>query len=177
MIEVIHIKALGNMVMMRSGWQVATCSNYFMANILQVINWLDHSYDTQTVKCILTSGPWWIWEELVPAVTMSRKRAHAENATHDENVLHLLRPNVQGLQAAHGYWITEVIFIYILWIECTRKLKCNKKNDTNSTLHPGFYQRNNPPSPQFREILFPIYPEERGCRRLYCFSVCARGIK
>lgn len=135
MIEMIHIKAQGKMVMMRSGWQVVICSNYFMANILHVSNWLDHSYDTRIVKCILISGPWWIWEESVPADIMSINRAHAENATHDENMLHLLRPNVQGLQAAHRYWITEVIFIYILWIEYTRKLKCNKKNDTISTLH------------------------------------------
>ena len=177
MIEVIHIKAPGKMVMMRSGWQVVICSNYLMANILHVSNWLDHSYDTQTVKCILISGPWWIWEELVPADIMSINRAHAENATHDENILHLLRPNVQGLQAAHGYWITEVIFIYILWIEYTRKLKCNKKNDTISTLHPGFYQMNNPQSPWLGEILFPIYLEDRGCRRLYSFSGCARHIK
>lgn len=177
MIEMIHIKAQGKMVMMRSGWQVVICSNYFMANILHVSNWLDHSYDTQIVKCILISGPWWIWEESVPADIMSINRAHAENATHDENMLHLLRPNVQGLQAAHRYWITEVIFIYILWIEYTRKLKCNKKNDTISTLHPGFYQMNNPQSPQLGEILFPIYLEESGCRRLYSFSGCARHIK
>jgi len=38
MIEVIHIKAPGKMVMMRSGWQVVICSNYVMANILHVSN-------------------------------------------------------------------------------------------------------------------------------------------
>lgn len=147
MVEVTHIETPGNLVLMRSGWQIAICSNYFMKNVLHDSNWLNHSYEAQILKPNLTSGARWLWEESVPAVIMSRQRAHAENATHDEELLQLLRSTVQGLQAAHGYWITELILIYILWIEHVRKQNGNKGKWQYPCSSPRFLPNDHPQSP------------------------------